>query len=102
MSAAEVAERHVVRVDRSNSVLGNRFFRGTRDQNCDAYRDWLREMLRQRNGKVMRELQRLVEIYKREGRLTLACWCVPLRCHSEYVKKAVEWLTDREGGIEHD
>jgi hypothetical protein len=60
--------RNTILIDR-RTIWGNPFFKGTRDQNCDDYENWLPEQ---------RELMAKI------GMLTgkhLMCHCAPLRCH---------------------
>ena len=73
------------------SPLGNPFVigrHGTRAEVVARYRAWLRRQWRQ-GGPVRRELERLAAKYRRDGQLTLLCWCAPLPCHADVVREAV-------------
>jgi len=37
------------------------------------------------------EVFRLARLAKK-GDLYLGCWCAPLPCHGDVVKKAIEWI----------
>ena len=79
-----------VRVDRYNKVLGNKFYMSNenkRDLVCEQYKEWFYRMIAENNAEVINELNRLLDIYKRFGKLRLFCWCYPLRCHSETIKE---------------
>jgi hypothetical protein len=77
-----------VKVDRS-SVLGNPFKSGSRDDQCKAYAAWFPGRAAS-NRLIANKLERLCELHKEHGKLRLFCWCVPLRCHSETIKKVLE------------
>ncbi|KKN71959.1 hypothetical protein LCGC14_0416050 [marine sediment metagenome] len=78
-----------VRVDRE-SPLGNPFPMGgvnTRDVVCDKYATWLKNLTSSGPAvKVLDELLRLQELYKKHGKLRLFCWCAPKRCHAETIR----------------
>jgi Domain of unknown function (DUF4326) len=59
-----------------------------REEVLATYRAWLRRQWRQ-GGPVRRELERLAAQYRRDGPLTLRCWCAPLPCHADVVREAV-------------
>lgn len=77
------------------SPLGNPF-RGERKAAIAQYRKWLWSKL-QCDSIQRRELKRLALIHKTNGHLVLICWCSPLPCHAEVIKRAIEWL---EKGVE--
>jgi hypothetical protein len=39
---------------------------------------------------TVNELKRLIDIYKKHGRLRLFCWCAPKKCHAETIKELIE------------
>lgn len=39
---------------------------------------------------MRKEMHRLEAIYKRHGNLILECWCKPLACHGDVIKKYLE------------
>ena len=56
-----------------------------RDRVCDKYDErigW--------SFKYIQPLKKLKELYKEHGKLRLFCWCAPLRCHGESIKRIVE------------
>lgn len=75
------------------SPLGNLFhIYGTMDRDyvCDMYEKWLNEKILEQDKDVLKELNRLHKIYKEKGELTLLCYCAPMRCHCESIKKVLE------------
>ena len=73
------------------SALGNPFLVGrdsTRAEVIGRYQLWLRQQWR-RGGPVRQELERLAAKYRRDGRLTLLCWCAPRPCHADVIREAV-------------
>lgn len=83
------------------SVLANPFKigkDGNREEVIAKYRVWLwNEMQKQED--VWDALVWLAWKYKKQGRLTLWCWCYPQKCHAEIIKNAIEWMI-REGYIQ--
>ena len=77
-----------IKVDRS-SYLGNPFKKGSRDEICDQYESYLVKQMSLSQNDFNYEMDRLMTLYKRLGKLTLFCWCVPLRCHSESIKNYI-------------
>lgn len=78
-----------VKVDRS-SILGNPFkigVDGDRDEVCDKHKI---DFDKNKDGKLKKELDRLLEIHKKYGKLNIFCWCCPERCHSETIKAFLE------------
>jgi uncharacterized protein DUF4326 len=73
------------------SALGNPYVvgrHGTQEHVVALYRLWLRKQWRH-GGAVRQELERLAATYRRDGQLTLLCWCAPLPCHADVVREAV-------------
>lgn len=60
-----------------------------RDEVCDRYAKWF-ELASITNPAVINELERLLGIYRKYGKLNLFCWCAPKRCHSETIKAYLE------------
>ena len=97
-----------VRVDRA-SILGNPYYMVSedyRDKVCDQYKYLFKRILDNYNSCAIeiygkrfsndfqisfkKELERLVDIYKRYGKIDLYCWCAPKRCHAETIKHYLE------------
>ena len=79
-----------VRVDRT-SPLGNPYFMGAelqRDEVCNLYEVWLHNHLADAN--VATELERLITILRKYGKINLFCWCAPKRCHAETIREYLE------------
>jgi Domain of unknown function (DUF4326) len=77
--------------------LGNPYVvgrHGTQEHVVILYRLWLWKQWH-RGGAVRQELERLVAKYRRDGQLTLLCWCAPLPCHADVVREAVLALVRR-------
>jgi hypothetical protein len=73
------------------SPLGNPFpmkNKEDRDRVCDEYEKWFNN--HKEDIEVKKELDRLYDIYKDKGELTLLCFCTPKRCHAETIKKYLE------------
>jgi len=62
---------------------------------CAAYEQWFSKIIKAgpiTNPSVFAELDKLYNIYIKNGELTLLCWCAPKRCHSETIRN---WLEER-------
>jgi hypothetical protein len=71
-----------VRIDRS-SRWGNPFFIGPnrdRDAVCDMYETYFEKC--EQSGKL--------DINDLKDAKRLGCWCKPLRCHGDYLKRRIE------------
>ena len=68
------------------SKFGNKFVigrDGNRDQVIELYRQWLwREI---KSGRITRD-----DLLALDGH-DLVCWCAPLPCHAEVLRRAVQW-----------
>lgn len=76
------------------SVLGNPFpmrTESSRTEVIEKYRKWLWPKIKRNNARVMAELNRLQAIAD-AGDLVLICWCHPLPCHADVIKKCLEWM----------
>jgi len=60
-----------------------------RDRVCGEYESWLKVRLADKESEQYKELWRLFHIAKKKD-LHLLCWCAPLRCHGDFVKKILE------------
>lgn len=65
---------NTVLVDRTTD-WGNPFFEGTRDQNCEDFESW-----------IMTQADLLLRLPELKGR-HLMCWCAPLRCHAQTLRR---------------
>ena len=89
-----------VRVDRT-SVLGNPFYMNNEDERnevCNKYEKYFNNKVLDKNSSFYKELERLISIYNKYGKLELFCWCSPKRCHAETIKKYI----NTKGGIKND
>lgn len=74
------------------SPLGNPFRVSpalSREEAVKKYRARLNEQWL-RPGPVRDELLRLIDLYKRDGRLQLICWCAPEACHGDVVAEFIK------------
>ena len=111
--------REGIRCDRS-SVLGNPFElerEEDRPKVIEGFRKWLWACLNHGDSikaasniaelhglkisptwkrptaeQVQKELGRLLFIYQQSGQLTLLCWCEPLDCHTDVIRRCLLWL----------
>jgi len=79
------------------SPLGNPFTvkehgRGTA---IDLYKDWLNLQYANGNTHVINEIERLAYLLKKNGEITLSCWCVPNPCHADLIAKALLKIVKR-------
>jgi hypothetical protein len=79
------------------SPLGNPFkigAHGTREQVIHRYEQWLakREL---DNLAVSNEMKKILK-FARIGDVELACYCAPLACHGDVIKKRVEYLLNQK------
>jgi len=84
-------EEWEIKVDRS-SILGYPFpmnGEAERDAVCDQYEEYFRRKVRE-DAKFKEEVDRLIALWQKHGKLSLFCWCAPKRCHSETIKKFIE------------
>lgn len=84
------------------SPLANRFvigIDGTREVVIEKYEAWLKEKIRSGDRNVLDELARLSSIALK-GELVLACWCAPLPCHGDVIKKTIEEVLSDEEAIQ--
>jgi hypothetical protein len=80
--------------------LGNPFRLEREDQREEVvarYAAWLEEELRQGNREVARALEELYRRLKRQGVLTLLCFCAPRRCHGEVIAEHLKRRAEAEG-----
>jgi len=76
------------------SVLGNPFVigrDGNRNQVIKKYRVWLWTEFKRENL-VYQELIRLLNVYRKNGELSLLCCCAPLPCHAEVIRSCLLWM----------
>ena len=78
----------LIKVDRSNKILGNSFTMSNesqRDNVCEQYKVWFFIQIKKKNEEVLAELRRIYVIAKSKD-VALGCWCAPKRCHAETIK----------------
>lgn len=77
------------------SPLGNPFPIGpdeSRETVIQRYHTWLRSQL-EYDTSARKEFERLQQIYRDTGSLILICWCAPLPCHADVIRRMI---LDRE------
>ncbi len=80
--------------------LGNPFRLESEEQREEVvarYATWLEEELRQGNQQVVRALGELYRKLRREGTLTLLCFCAPKKCHAEVIGERLRLMAEAEG-----
>ena len=76
------------------SALGNPFkmsHEGHRAQVIRDYAAWLAEQLKNPQSAASIELRRLAKLAQQRD-ICLVCWCHPLPCHADVIKRAIEQL----------
>jgi len=97
----QITEEHVY-IGRKNSyynvqasALANPYHvgkDGDRDKVILKYRYWLWELVQNKESEQMEELVRIANMVREGKNVKLMCYCKPLACHGDVVKRAVEWL----------
>jgi len=77
-----------VRVDRK-SVLGSPFYLGVESNRQNVMDRYEKHIYKNCTQEMKDELSRLYNIYKKYGKLNLFCWCAPLPCHADIIKKII-------------
>jgi len=77
------------------SVLGNPYdlMKYGREGCVALYKLWLQGKMKE-DTTQLRELLVILGKHK-AGTVDLVCYCAPLECHGDIVKKAVEWLMEQ-------
>lgn len=73
------------------SPLGNPFIigkDGIREAVIWKYEKWLQKKVYE--ALFSNELQRMIKTYEEFGVVNLWCWCSPLPCHGDVIKKIIE------------
>ncbi|MDV3002444.1 MAG: hypothetical protein N5P05_004099 (plasmid) [Chroococcopsis gigantea SAG 12.99] len=76
------------------SVLMNKFVigkDGNREEVIEKYKKWL-WMEFKKGGEVYEELVRIGKKVKEGESVELVCYCVPMGCHGNVVKRCIEWM----------
>ena len=79
------------------SPLGNPFRmakESDRDKVCEEYEAWLRKQFCLPGSPQRTALDQLVARHRAGEDLRLECFCAPNRCHADFVKHAIERLSD--------
>lgn len=77
-----------------NSALSNPFLigqDGNRDEVIKKYCKWICEEVKKK-GAVYQELVKIAKRVKKGENIELVCWCKPLKCHGNVIKKCLEWM----------
>ena len=84
-------ETSIINGKSDGSPLANTFSvkKYGRDECIRLYDKWLNTAIGIRNTEVCDELNRLYTIAKK-GDLYLVCWCAPLPCHGDIIKRVIE------------
>lgn len=60
------------------------------------YEDWLYSKIENGDSKVLKELIRLADIHKQNGKLEIYCFCKPHPCHGDIIAENVKYLLENE------
>ncbi|MHC1725444.1 MAG: DUF4326 domain-containing protein [Syntrophobacteraceae bacterium] len=90
-------------VDR-RSPLGNPFKTrkdsfSERERVIRLYRQWLWKQMQDPQSPAMKELNRILAIGRKYGKVKLVCWCFPKLCHSQIIARALVWMRGWEKGL---
>lgn len=88
--------RYNGKVQMKESNLKNKFVigkDGDRTEVVEKYRNWLWEIVKEKNSRAWNELLELVKRYKSGEDLTLLCWGKPYKCHADVIRNCVEYLS---------
>ena len=69
---------------------GNMPGHGTRDVVIGSYERWLHKMIQEAHYPITREINELFKQYEAGNTIHLVCWCAPLHCHGDVIKKRIE------------
>lgn len=75
------------------SILGNPFPIGTRYNREECIREydiWITKKIEDHDLEVCRELDRIANLNRKYGKVNLICYCAPLACHGDIIKRIVE------------
>ena len=73
------------------SVLGNPYYRESRDIAILKFKIWLRNHIKNETPKIINELKNIKSLSDK-GTVYLECCCAPLKCHGDAIKDYIEWL----------
>ena len=66
------------------------FLVSSRDECIRRYDSWLKQQIQNRNKTVIGQLNSIAMLLRGNGTVNLVCYCAPLACHGEVVKRIVE------------
>lgn len=64
----------------------------SREESIRRYTTYLLNHCKEDDNPIYIEIQRLVNLIKEGKDINLVCWCHPLPCHGDIIKKVVEKL----------
>lgn len=78
----------------------------TRKEAIEAYESYFYDKINSNDKEFIDALDEIINIYKEYGRVNLCCFCKPLACHGDYIKKWLEYnieipVIEREGSHVH-
>jgi uncharacterized phage-like protein YoqJ len=80
------------RVDRESPV-GNPFpmkLETEREQVCEKYEQYFSKQMLDETSELHKYVTLMEKVYNEGDNINLWCWCAPLRCHAETIKKYIE------------
>lgn len=88
-------------IDRTNPILGNPFkmLEETQAERIRVVMDYRRYLVSQfeQRSSVFRECVKMAERLESGNKIGLYCWCAPKACHGDILRKAILFLTTKEG-----
>ena len=80
------------------SPLGNPFRVGeySREESLELYDKWLEEKINQGDRVILTALAHLAKLSQQGIIVNLVCWCKPLPCHGDIIKRILEEIIANE------
>lgn len=82
----------IIDIDRPN-ILSNPFRRKSRKENIELFEDLLLADIAQK-GMMYFEMVRIAALILAGHGVILMCWCKPLPCHGDIIKREIDKIVD--------
>lgn len=68
----------------------------TRNEAIESYEKYFYDKIESGDEEFMGALQEIIDIYKNYGLVNLVCFCKPLSCHGDYIKKYIDKVLKKD------